>query len=103
MPRSHLAGLFLYTILFRLHERRASPPRQDLAIQYPRSRLGGLEIAHVNAIKRASHSRWAGGNNRIDIEQWVRIFGAKISSPARRAGSPCKRYVKSSPPNVNGT
>ena len=66
----HLAGLFLHRILFRLHERRASPPRRDLAIQYLRSRLGGLEISHVNAIKRASPPGRAGGNNRISIEQW---------------------------------
>ena len=69
LPRSHLAGLFLYRILFRLHERRASPPRRDLVIQYPRSRLGGLEISHVNAIKRASPPRRAGGNQRICLEQ----------------------------------
>ena len=67
--RSHLADLFLYKILFRLHERRASLPRRDLAIQYTRSRLGGLEISHVNAIKRASPPRRAGGNNRISVEQ----------------------------------
>ena len=28
---------------FRLHERRASPPRQDLAIQFPRSRRLSLK------------------------------------------------------------
>ena len=33
----------------RLHEKRASPPRRDLAIAYPRSRLVGLEISHINA------------------------------------------------------
>ena len=64
---SHLAGLFLYRILFRLHERKASVPRQDLAIQYPRTRLGGLEISHVNAIKRANPPRRAGGNNRFSV------------------------------------
>ena len=63
------SGLILHKILFRLHERRASPPRRDLDFQYPRSRLGGLEISHVNAIKRASPPRRAGGNNRIDVEQ----------------------------------
>ena len=29
-----------------LYERRASPPWRDLAIDYPRSRLGGLENFH---------------------------------------------------------
>ena len=28
-------------------------PGQDLAIHYPRSRLGGLDIFHINALKRA--------------------------------------------------
>ena len=32
----------------------ASPPWRDLAIDYPRSRLGGLEIFHINALKRAA-------------------------------------------------
>ena len=32
---------------------RASPPWRDLAIHCPRSRLGGLEIFHINALKRA--------------------------------------------------
>ena len=30
----------------------ASPPWQDLAIDYPRSRLGGLEIFHINTLIR---------------------------------------------------
>ncbi len=33
----------------RLHEKKASPPRRDLAIVYPRSRLVGLEISHIDA------------------------------------------------------
>ena len=38
--------------------RRASPPWRDLAIDYPRSHLGGLEIFHdINALKRAQASR----------------------------------------------
>ena len=44
------SGLLQYKILLRLYQRRASLPRRDLNIQYPRSRLGGLEIFHVNAI-----------------------------------------------------
>ena len=36
-------------IYFHLYERRASPPWRDLDIDYPRSRLGGLEIFHINA------------------------------------------------------
>ena len=32
------------------YERKASPPWQDLAIDYPRSRLGSkMEIFHINA------------------------------------------------------
>ena len=30
----------------------ASPPRRDLAIVYPTSRLVGLEISHINATGR---------------------------------------------------
>ena len=30
---------------FRLHEKRVSPPKGDLTIVYPRSRLGGLEFS----------------------------------------------------------
>ena len=37
----------------------ASTPRPDLAIDYPRSRLGVLEIFHINAIKRAGPPRRA--------------------------------------------
>ena len=29
---------------------RVSPPWRNLAIDYPRSRLGGLEIFHINAL-----------------------------------------------------
>ena len=39
-------------ISFRLHERRASSLKWDLAIDYLRSRLRGLEIFHVNILKR---------------------------------------------------
>ena len=46
-------GLILAKILFGLYERGASPPRRDIAIPHPRSRLGGLEISHVNVIKIA--------------------------------------------------
>ena len=40
-------------ICFRSHERRASPPKRDLTIDYPRSRVGGLEISHINILRRA--------------------------------------------------
>ena len=47
----------LFEILIKnclgLHEKRASPPRRDLAIAYPRSRLVGLEISHINATEGA--------------------------------------------------
>ena len=44
---------FFVKIYFRLYERRASPPWRDLAVVYPRSRLGELHIFHINALKRA--------------------------------------------------
>ena len=61
LPRSEpvlLVGLALFheisppceipcKICFRLHEKRASSPKRDLVIDYPRSRLGGLEIFHT--------------------------------------------------------
>ena len=37
----------------RLHEKRASPPRRDLTIVYPRSRLIGLEMSYINATEGA--------------------------------------------------
>ena len=55
------SGLIFYKVLYRLYERRASPPSQDFAIQNPRSRLRGLEISQVNAIKRAKLPVRAGG------------------------------------------
>ena len=45
-------GQILCQIYFHLYERRASPLWRDLAIDYPRSRLGGMEIFHTNALKR---------------------------------------------------
>ena len=59
LPRSCVSVKFFVKICFRLYERRASPPWQDLAIDYPRSRLGGLEIFHINALKRAGPPRRA--------------------------------------------
>ena len=54
LPRSRAFQLnSLSKFRFRLYERRASPPWRDLAIDYPKSRLGGLEIFHINALKRA--------------------------------------------------
>ena len=50
---------FYVKICFRLYERRASPLWRDLAIDYPRSRLGGLEIVHINALKSADPPRRA--------------------------------------------
>ena len=44
LPRSRASIKFFVKLYFRLYERRASPPSRDLAIDYPRSRLGGLEI-----------------------------------------------------------
>ena len=52
---SQLNSLSKFIFSF-MYEKRASPPWRDLAIDYPRSRLGGLEIFHINALKRAGHS-----------------------------------------------
>ena len=46
-------------ICLRLYERRASLPWPDLAIDHSRSRLGGLEMFHINALKRAGPPRRA--------------------------------------------
>ena len=45
-------GQILCQIYFHLYEKRASPPWRDLAIDYARSRQGGMEIFHTNALKR---------------------------------------------------
>ena len=39
-------------ICSQLHVRRASQPKRDLAIDYLRSHLGGLEIFHINTVRR---------------------------------------------------
>ena len=57
--RSRVSVKFYVKIYFRLYEGRASLPWWDLAIDYPRSRLGGLEIFHINALKRAGPPRRA--------------------------------------------
>ena len=59
LPRSRVSVKFLVKIYFRLYGKRTSPPWRDLAIDYPRSRLGGLEIFHINALKRAGPPRRA--------------------------------------------
>ena len=41
----------------RSYEGKAGHPWRDLTIDYPRSRLGGLEIFHINALKRAGPPR----------------------------------------------
>ncbi len=47
LARSHVLFEILIKNCLRLHEKRASPPKRDLAIVYPRSRLVGLEISHI--------------------------------------------------------
>ena len=54
LKRFRVSVKFFFEIYFRLYERTTSPPCRCLAIDYPRSRLGGLEIFHINALKRAS-------------------------------------------------
>ena len=54
LKRFRVSVKFFFEIYFRLYERTTSPPCRCLAIHYPRSRLGGLEIFHINALKRAS-------------------------------------------------
>ena len=59
--------------VFRLHERRVSPTRRDLAIDYLRSRPVGLEISHVNATGRASPPRraeWKSGYTREKFNRY---------------------------------
>ena len=61
MTRSRLSVKVFVKMYFRLYiyERRASPPWRDLAIDYQRCRLWGLEIFHINAVKRAGSPRRA--------------------------------------------
>ena len=68
LPRSRVSVKFFVKICFCLYERRASPPWRDLAIDYPRSRLGGLEIFHINALKRASKSKLR-THDRVCLDQ----------------------------------
>ena len=58
-PRSHISvNLNSLSKFIFVYMRRASPPWRYLAIDYPRSHLGGLEIFHdINALKRAQASR----------------------------------------------
>ena len=44
-------------ICFRLYERRASPLWRDLTIDYPRSRLGELEIFHIKLRGLRTHDK----------------------------------------------
>ena len=54
LPRFRVSVKFFVKIYFRLHERRAaSPPWRDLAIDNPRSRLGGLHI-HLRGLASQS-------------------------------------------------
>ena len=59
LPRSCVSVKFLVEIYYRFYERMASPPWRDLSIVYPRSRLGGLEMFHINTLKRAGPPRRA--------------------------------------------
>ena len=53
LPRPRVSVKFFVKIYFCLYERRASPPWRDLAVDYLGSRLGGLKIFHIIALKRA--------------------------------------------------
>ncbi len=66
-----------------MHEKRASPPRQDLAIVYPRSRLVGLEISHINATDGAGPpSRAEQKSHPIHIKlSFLKFLSIKIFSP----------------------
>ena len=48
---------FFVNIYFRLYETGVSPPLWDLANYYPRSRLEGLQLFHINLLKRAGPTR----------------------------------------------
>ena len=69
-----LVKLFV-KIYFRLYERR------DLAIDYPRSRLRGLVIFHINAVKRTGLPRRASKSKlriRTTKLSWPALFGITV-------------------------
>ena len=119
LPRSRVSVKFFVKIYFRLYERRAGPPWRDLAIDQ-RSRLGGLEIFHINALKRAglpsprrasksklrTHDKVCLGQHffgSLFILQVLFVYvqdswGNECSRPGQEGWLfPCKREVKSSP------
>ena len=65
LPRSRVSVKFFVKIYFRLYERRASPPWRDFSIDYQRSRQGGLEIFHTNALKSAGPPRRASCKSKL--------------------------------------
>lgn len=79
----------LCKICLYLHDRRVSPPRLDLSVDYPRSRLGRLEISPVNPLKRAGPPRRDRKNNMHMCD--------RPSLPKRARKFLCKSHVKSSP------
>ena len=50
---------------------RASPLCRDLAIDYPRSRLGGLEIFYINAPKRTGPPRGLASQSSVHTTKFV--------------------------------
>ncbi len=78
LPRSHLAGLFIISFVYM---RGRLARLGEISVEYPRSRLDGLEIFHVNTIKGASSPRRA-GNQRYTH---VHVFQlSKLSWPSSR-------------------
>ena len=105
MPRSRVSVKFFVKICFRLYERRASPLWRDLTIDYPRSRLGELEIFHIKLRGLRTHDKGCLDQHFLDnISQACLCVGyemktctqisdvvspgesAKRASPGRRAG-----------------
>ena len=79
-----------------------------LGIDYPRSRLGGLKIFHINTAKRARPSRTAryfGANalfiNYFNAQQKELVTDVKMSGLLARASPPvtlaCKMEIKARP------
>ena len=54
LPRYRVSVKFFQKFIFVYMRGRASPPLRDLAIDYPGSRLGMLEISQINKLKRAA-------------------------------------------------
>ena len=57
MDISRVSLKFFVKIYFRLYERGVSPPLRHLANYYPRARLEGTQLFHINVLKTAGPTR----------------------------------------------